>query len=65
MHKQMRVRLTHARELLQRNMDTSRQMLAHLDVCENCTDDQLCPPGQELHDKFELASARARFLVGE
>jgi len=51
--------------LLQADIDVCDATIRHIDSCKVCHDDDLCPEGQSLYDRFMLAHSRGKLLTGD
>jgi hypothetical protein len=50
-------------QLLQTDIDACDAVIRHCAACGVCTEDKLCPAGDELYQGYLLAHSRAKFLL--
>jgi hypothetical protein len=63
MHKRLRIAFSQRMHLLQVDIDACDATIRHFSSCQNCTEETLCPEGEELYQEYRVASARAKFLL--
>jgi hypothetical protein len=64
-HRRPRIAYSHRIAQIQASIDTCDAALRHIEPCENCTESDLCPVGQELYDAFLVANSRAKLLTAD
>jgi len=63
MHKRMRIAFSKRTELLQADIDACDATVRHITYCTKCTEEVLCAEGEEVYQRYLVASARAKFLM--